>query len=91
MGALRIPQKSPKRFESLLVKFEPCRLCAPCQAAYDYYPVLLLIGRRDQIGFVSQYGAIVILGLFLQLSFFQAHPRASAIFIDEFDASGLQS
>jgi hypothetical protein len=33
------------------------------------------------IGFVSQYGAIVILGLFLLLSFFQAHPRASAILV----------
>jgi hypothetical protein len=40
--------------------------------------VFLPIGRRDQIGFVSQYGAIVILGLFLLLSLFQPHPRASA-------------
>jgi hypothetical protein len=46
--------------------------------------------RRDQIGFVSQYDAIVILGLFLLLSLFQPHPRASAVLVDELDASHLK-
>jgi hypothetical protein len=45
--------------------------------------VFLLIGRRDQIGFVSQYGAVVILDLFPLLSLFQPYPRASAILVDE--------
>jgi len=48
-------------------------------------PAFLLIERRDQIGFVSQYGAIVILGPFLLSSLFQPHPGASAILVDEFD------
>jgi hypothetical protein len=52
--------------------------------------LFLLIGRRDQIGFVSQYDAIVILGLFLLLSLFQAHPRSSAILVDEFHAGAFQ-
>ncbi|MGC2079402.1 MAG: hypothetical protein WA728_25940, partial [Xanthobacteraceae bacterium] len=38
-----------------------------------------------------QYGAIVILGLFLLLSLFQPHPRAPAVLIDEFDAGCFQS